>query len=137
MKIRVEKTVEVGREVVKYFINEQESSYGREATGHASGSGSELFNEDQQVNLYYANTNKIFNFNSRFLPADTPKERVEKILDRIEMVRSWVDNLKRQDQAASGIYEAEIADLPEITESLRKEARLYYRGKDGKFKRIE
>jgi len=136
MKLAINKIVEQGRERVEYRVDGEPSKYGRTLTGHTGGIGSELFAAETNVLLEYGRHSRTFSWNN--LPTkDTVGERLEKILERVRVVREWVSDCRARDAAASGEIEAEIADVADVLTAMQAEKRLYYRATDGKFRRLE
>ncbi len=138
MKLSVKKIVEKGNELVKYFVDGKESSFGRELTGHTSGYGRELLetNRYQNIEISYGNHRRSFDFQP-LNTTDTPELHIELILRRAEQVRRWIDECKYLDAMASGEASCEIADFQATIQNLVQSHRLYYRTSKGQIKQLE
>ena len=120
MKLTVKKEVVCGEEITaKYYANGKLSKYGREFTGHTKELvGEDMFGISGHFTVFYGER-----YSNRFYcealdVKDTPRERLEKVVSRIEAVRNWVEKCKKSDLDASGEASIEIYSLEEAIEKL-------------------
>ena len=129
--MKIEKVVnEKGEVVITIDGKPTSTNTSRALTGTTNEEFWGIFSPDRVVRFSFGNFHENIEFTETPLSIDPIEQYARKLMARVQKVRNWVNKCK----GTAGTIE--IKELPEVTEKLAKEHRLYYRNSDGQIKPI-
>jgi hypothetical protein len=117
MEIKIKKCIDRNSTILQYLVDGKSTHIGREITGHTGGDGLELLQMNDEIYLDYGMYHGCFDVEP-FYCDDTPYKRLKKLIDRIQIVRSWIRDCQNKMDMSLSEAIVDILDIDNINQVL-------------------